>query len=288
MDNSAIRLPSNGCCKRVSTIHDLIVYKHPEYFTKKHGFVVRRMIAHSVKNSDHIIADSISTRNDILDIFPKTDETKISVVYLGASSNFKQCADIDVSTFLGENGLPERYFLSLATHEPRKNLKNLINAFRLLKQNSAYEDIGLVLVGGQGWLDSGVDTDRESLEKEKIFPLGFLKDEDLPLVYSGALAFVYPSFYEGFGLPILEAMSCGCSIITSDNSSLPEVAGESAVYVDPCSIESIRQALQDLADNKEQREKLAEAAFKRSQMFSWDETARQTEDIYLNVLEAAC
>ena len=142
--------------------------------------------------------------------------------------------------------LPQNYFLSLGTLEPRKNLKRLISAFRNLRSNKKIEDIDLVLVGGKGWLDSGIDKNEEDLRKEGIIVLGFVEDQWLPAIYANAYAFIYPFLHEGFGLPPLEAMSCGVPVLMSNTSSLPEVGGDAALYFDPLSVEAIEETIEKI------------------------------------------
>ena len=180
--------------------------------------------------------------------------------------------------WLNDKKLPEQYFLSLGTNEPRKNLPNLIKAFRKFKQNPNNAKIGLVLVGGKGWLSD--DLKLNELQEEQIYPLGFLPDEDLPLVYSGALAFIFPSFYEGFGLPLVEAMSCGTPVITSDNSSLREVAGNCGIYLQPEKIDSIKEAMEIFIEELPNRKTLEEQSLIRAKEFSWAKTAEKTLDVY--------
>ena len=284
MDNSTIhRLPFSRC-KRLSTIHDAIVFKHPEFFTRKHLSIVQNMMAFTARKADHIIAISFSTKRDLLATFSTLKDKDITVIHLAASSIFQTSSTSEIETVVNRYNLPKRYFLSLATQEPRKNLKTLIDAFRIFRNHSAFNDIGLVLVGGKGWLDSGVDISADELKQSNIFCLGFLKDELLPHLYSGALAFVYPSFYEGFGLPVLEAMSCGRPVITSNNSSLTEVAGDAALYIDPRSVESVTTALHQIADDSTLREKLSRESMLKSREFSWEKTAEQTEFVYETLL----
>ena len=184
--------------------------------------------------------------------------------------------------WLKAKNLPEQYFLSLGTNEPRKNLPNLIKAFRKFKQNPYNSKIGLLLVGGKGWLSD--DLKLNELQEEQIFPLGFLPDEDLPLVYSGALAFIFPSFYEGFGLPLVEAMSCGTPVITSDNSSLREVAGNCGIYLQPEKIDSIKEAMEIFIEELPNRKTLVEQSLIRANEFSWAKTAEKTLDVYKHLL----
>ena len=282
MDNSTIQMLPFTACKRLSTIHDAIVFKHPEFFTQKHITIVQKMMTFTANKADHIIADSFSTKKDLLETFSKLKDENISVIHLAPSFIFQKSSKNKIADFVKRHNLPKRYFLSLATQEPRKNLKNLIKAFQQFRLTSSYDDIGLVLVGGKGWLNSGVE---DAQNKKGIFHLGFLEDELLPLLYSGALAFIYPSFYEGFGLPVLEAMACGRPIITSQNSSLPEVAGDSAIYVDPYSVDSIKNAIRQITDSAKLQEELSKAAIQKSKEFSWEKTAEQTESVYEMLLD---
>jgi glycosyltransferase involved in cell wall biosynthesis len=284
MDNSIINLLPKSKCKRLSTIHDLIALKYPEFFTRKHRTVVHNMISYVARNADHIITDSSSTKMDLLEFYPFLEDQDISVVHLASSDFFRKCSEDQISRMLSKLSLPDRYFLSLATNEPRKNVKSIIDAFRIFRKNAAFNDIGLVLVGGKGWLNTGVEGDRETLKNEHIYSFGFLSDDMLPPLYSGALAFVYPSFYEGFGLPVLEAMSCGCPIITSNVSSLPEIAGDSAIYIDAHSIDSIKNALSALANDLEHRASLSLDVLRKSKEFSWEKTAEKTEAVYNKLL----
>jgi len=268
--------------KQVSTVHDMIVWKYPSVFTKKHVFMVRQFTRMTLAKSDHIITDSHSAKQDILEQFPQTNPEKITVIHLAASGDYRPQAVDLVEQFRTKHQLPKRYFLSVGTQEPRKNRARMIQAFKEMKKQSAFDDVGLALVGGKGWLQG--DEDPEQLRRRGIFPLGFLPEEELPLAYAGALAFVYPSLYEGFGLPLLESMGCGTPVITSNNSSLPEVAGEAGLYVDPLSVESISSALVQLADQPELHQRLKEASLTQAQAFSWDTTAAQTEAVYRQVL----
>lgn len=284
MANNAVRRLPGSKYKRVCTIHDLIVYRFPGFFTRKHIAILRYLTSHAVKNSDHIIAVSNATKKDILNFFPDVDDAGISVTYQAPAPGFKKSSREQTERTLKRFDLPSKYFLSLATYEPRKNLKNLTAAFIEFKKRSACDDIALVLIGGTGWLESGISMDRETLKTNKILPLGFVDDEFLSDIYSGALAFVYPSLYEGFGLPVLEAMACGQAIITSDVSSLPEVAGDAAVYVDPRSIDSIVNAMKRLLDDDDLRSKLKEKSLQHVSRFSWEKTALQTEAVYKQLL----
>lgn len=285
MDSSAVHLWGKPRCKRVSTIHDLIVFKYPEFFTRKHRTVVREIIKSAVRQADHLIAVSQSTKQDLLEQFPRLKPEHISVTHLAASKNFTDAGRVAVNEFLEKHRLPKHYFFCLGTSEPRKNHQNLINAFLGLKKNREYDEIALIIAGGKGWLgQNNAASYQEKLRRNKIYLLGFTPEEWLPLLYSGAVAFVYPSFYEGFGLPVLESISCGCPVITSNVSSLPEVAGDSAVYVDPGSTDAIKHGMKRFLDNDELRAALSTKGLQKSAQFSWQKTAQQTEQIYQAVL----
>ena len=270
--------------KKVSTIHDLIVFSNPEYFTKKHQFIIKSLTYTSIKYSDHIICPSQSTKNEILRIFSKVKSEKISVTPLASNLTVKK--DILALFYSKFPNIHKDYFLSVGSFEPRKNLKRLISAFRNLRSKRKIEDIDLVLVGGKGWLDSGIDKNEEDLRKEGIIVLGFVEDQWLPAIYSNAFAFIYPSLHEGFGLPPLEAMSCGTPVLMSNTSSLPEVGGDAALYFDPLSAESIREAIERIVYDDELRKMMAKKSLKQSKKFSWDRTAELTEQVYSKVLES--
>ena len=282
LDNYGI-LPQGRKIKRITTIHDVLVFLYPQHFNRKHRHVVGHLTRSAVKSSDHILTNSHSTKQEILNVFLKLKPENITVTHL--ASNFKPAEGVDSNRLYEHfNDLPQHYLLSVGTLEPRKNLKRLILAFSELKEAKKIQDVGLVLVGGRGWLDSGVGADQEELSKQGIFPLGFVADEWLSQLYSNALAFVYPSIHEGFGLPPLEAMSCGAPVILSETSSLPEVGGDAALYVDPFSVDSIQSAIEKIVNDSELRNTLSEKSLLQSRKFSWDETARLTEEVYRTVL----
>jgi glycosyltransferase involved in cell wall biosynthesis len=284
MDNSTVNYLFTPSCKRVATIHDLIVFKHPECFTRKHVMIVSKMIKLAAKKADHIITDSISTKEDLQTYFPNLKDSNISVIPLAVAVDFTKPSAEETHRYLEKENLPKRYFFYLGTFEPRKNTTRLIDAFKELKRTSGFDDLGLVLAGGKGWLESKTGIDADSFKENNIFNLGFVDQVNLPMLYSGALAFVYPSLYEGFGLPILEAMQYGKAIITSNTSSLPEVAGDAGLYIDPNSTPSIVEALYSMAKNDTLRAKLSQNALQVCKKFTWENTARKTEDVYRSLL----
>ncbi|MBU3914816.1 glycosyltransferase family 4 protein [bacterium] len=281
MDNSCI-FPWKKKVKRVTTIHDVLVFLYPEFFTTKHRLIVQGLIQTAVRWADHIITDSESSKNDILRVFPRLASDKVSVTLLAAAPWEGVARDKDLKTSFPD--LPENYLLSVGTIEPRKNLKRLLAAFENLRKRKKVQDISLVLVGGKGWLDSSLGGDEADLKSKGIYPLGFVADDLLPQLYKNATAFVYPAIHEGFGLPVLEAMSCGAPVITSNTSSLPEVANDAAVYVDPFSVDSIQEAIEKVVSDSELRQEMSRKSKIQSKQFSWGKTAELTENVYSKVL----
>ena len=180
-------------------------------------------------------------------------------------------------------GLPPLYMLCLGTLEPRKNITTLLHAFARLRQILHGEPaLHLVVAGARGWREQTIFQTIKSLALEQVVCLpGFINDEDLPALYGGALLFVFPSLYEGFGLPVLEAMSCGVPVVTSNTSAMPEVAGDAALLVDPYDVKGMATAIAAIVHDASLRDNLRQKGLARAQQFSWEMTARQTLDLYL-------
>jgi len=282
LDNSCIT-PLRKKIKQITTIHDVLVFLYPQYFSKKHRLIVKSLTRAAVKWADHIITVSQATKQGLIKVFPKLHPDKITVIPLAAELIHSNSLN-DHQFRLQNREFPKHYLLSLGTFEPRKNLRGLIQAYVDLKKRKKLKDVGLVLVGGRGWLDSGISADDDYLKKYEIYPLGFIEDHWLQSLYSNALGFVYPSIHEGFGLPPLEAMACGAPVIISNTSSLPEVGGDAALYVDPYSIESIQSAIESLVNDSSLRREMSRKSLTQSRKFSWDKTAILTEKIYNMVL----
>ncbi|MCX6816312.1 MAG: glycosyltransferase family 1 protein [Candidatus Beckwithbacteria bacterium] len=249
--------------KLVTTIHDLTFLKYPKTLPAYLVAVHTRHLQRAKKYADQIITVSQSTKKDLIDY--GIPATKIKVVYEAASPIFKP---VNPSAAKRKYSLTKPYFLSVGTLEPRKNIKNLIKAFALLPKRYSPE---LVIAGKFGWGENYPN-------HLGVKFIGFIPDEDLAGLYSGAKAFIYPSLYEGFGLPVLEAMSCGCPVITSNLSSLPEVGGDAALYVNPEDIKAISQAMIVVPKLNLREKSLAQA-----KKFSWQNSARETLKIYQEV-----
>lgn len=256
-------------CRKITTIHDLSILKYPQFFPEKIVNVHRRKLKWVESESALIIADSLSTKTDCLN-FLKIPEEKIIVIYPGIDKRFKPQDKMKIETVKLKYKLERPYLLSLGTREPRKNIGNLIHAFYLLNN----PNIDLLIAGKIGWGDASINYHKN------IKILGFVPDSDLPALYSASSGFIYPSLYEGFGFPVLEAFACGCPVVTSRKGSLPEVGGKYATYINPLSIESISSGIKKV---------LADPGFVSKSLqswashFSWKKTALQTIDLYKKV-----
>jgi len=271
-------------CKSVITIHDIIPIIFPE--TEK---ILNRLywgvqIPLAAKYADHIITVSDASKKDIMSHFNISDE-KISVIYNATNNNFKVITDIGtISMVTSKYHLPDKYILCVGTIQPRKNLKILIKAFSKLQHECNIKH-KLVIAGRKGWLYKDIIEliDKLKIENDIIFT-GFIDDNDLPLIYNAADLFVYPSFYEGFGIPPLEAMACGTPVITSNTSSLPEVVGDAGIMIDPHDLDGLTQAMYDVLTNDDLRENMIKKGLERSKLFSWEKTARETLKVYESVV----
>ena len=268
----------------VVTVHDLGYLHYPEahrpfdrrylhWTTRRHSRVAHR-----------IIADSLATRQDLVDFYG-ADPARIRVVYLGRDENLARVTDTKtIAQAKAGYHIQGDYLLYLGTLHPRKNLARLIEAFHTATGTLQNEDLKLVIAGKRGWLydDIFAQVRRLSLTDRVIFP-GYVAEAVKPALLSGALAYVFPSLYEGFGLPVLEAMACGVPVLTGNGSSLPEVAGQAALLVDPHSADDIAAGLVKLITNADLRRRLVEQGYRQIEAFSWQKAAAEV----LAVLESA-
>ena len=270
--------------KLVVTVHDLVVLKYPRHQSltrvKHIGGWLRRL-----KRADAVIAVSENTRRDILEYLDIPAE-KVRVIYQGYNADLFR-SDVpgeDVERVLLRHRLQAPYFLYVGTLEPRKNLVRLLKAFSLVRRNGL-GNIHLVLAGRKGWkFEEIFDEIRKLNLHDSVRQLGYLADEDLPGLIKGARALVYPSLYEGFGLPPLEAMAVGTPVLTSNTSSLPEVVGGAGVMVDPEDVEALAMALERLWTDETWGESLRMKGYRQAQRFTWDKAAKQTLELYHSLL----
>lgn len=265
---------------RMMTIYDIIPLIHPEYFAD--GFVdeFRPIVESFSPKQDYIFTISECSRTDICSYF-HMDPARVFVIPLAASTElYYPVSDVEIINDVKKKfSIPEgRYFLTLATVEKRKNLTASIRSFRKILNEPGCEDLSFVLVGTRGWKVQELidEIDEDPFLRRKVVFTGFVPDEYLSAVYSGAEGFLYPSLYEGFGLPPLEAMQCGVPVIASNTSSLPEVVGDAGILVDPHDTDAISQAMLTLLNNSELRREYVGKGKERSACFSWKHCADQT------------
>ena len=266
----------------VLTVHDLIFRHLPEHHKPLNRWYLNWALPLYCRRATHIIAVSDCTRCDLTTSYD-VDPGKISVIHEAADPRFAPQLPERVAEVRERYGLPERYVLFVGTLEPRKNLTRLLHAFEKLCRDGSCD--GLVLVGKRGWLydDFFAELERSPAREEVILP-GYVPDGDLPAFYAGAQVLAFPSLYEGFGLPVLEAMASGTPVACSGTSSLPEVVGDAALTFDPTNEEAILEALRQLVDSPGLRRELAERGLVRAAQFSWDRVAAQTEAVYGSVM----
>lgn len=267
----------------VITVHDVIPLLFPQLFTLKHRLIARAGLARVAQQADMVIVPSYAVQQDVQQ-YLHIDADRVVVIPEGCEPQFRPLTDPEhLHRVRTKYGLPPLYILCLGTLEPRKNITTLLHAFARFRSTLHGEPVlHLVVAGARGWREQAIfqAVQRLGLEQAVYFP-GFIDDEDLPAVYGGALCFVFPSLYEGFGLPILEAMGCGTPVITSNTSAMPEVAGDAALLVDPYDVEGIATAMATVAHSASLRECLRQKGLARAQRFSWEATARQTLDLYI-------
>ena len=269
---------TNNKIKRYTFIYDAIplLYAHLYTFSRYFGYSWVKTVINHLNADDYCFSISEQTKQDFLKFCPKLLPEKITVTPLAASNNFYQCLDpIKIEEVKKKYSIPsdKKYIFSLCTIEPRKNLLFSIKCFiKLIEKNEIYD---LVFVLGGGFHKSFIDTFNKELNglgkfKNTIIKPGYIDDEDLASLYSNAEFFVYPSLYEGFGLPPLEAMQCGTPVITSNTSSLPEVVSDAGILIDPQSKEELIAAMEELYFNKDLRENLSTKGIERAKLFSWE------------------
>ncbi len=263
----------------IVTVHDLGYLQFPD----AHPAAQRRMLdlstRWSARAARHIIVPSQATKRDLVRLYG-VDEHKVSVVRHGVSPRFRPAPAQQVEALRSRLELDGPYILSVGTIQPRKNLETLAEALRLLLDQNT--ECTLVIAGKRGWLADHV-LDRLSALRlgDRLRLLDYVSDEDLPALYTGACCYVQPSLFEGFGMPVLEAMSCAVPVLVSNASSLPEVAGDGAVLFDPLDAAALANALHDVLTSAELRAAMSERSLARSKEFSWQRAAKQTARLLL-------
>jgi glycosyltransferase involved in cell wall biosynthesis len=296
-------VPFFSFTKFVVTIHDLILIRYPTprattlgpalYKIKNIGY--RLVIRSALKRAKKIIAVSKYTKEDIKGVFGVRDD-KITVTYEGVANLSKNREDLfssqaDEGKTLSKHKIKNPFLLYVGNAYPHKNLEGLLRVFKKIRPEDKYKNLQLVLVGKDDYFYTRVRKYAEELKlwqagkdnNSVVFP-GFVSDQDLEILFKLARAYIFPSFYEGFGLPPLEAMAKGCPVISSERTSLPEILGEAAIYFDPDNEEDMSEKIKQVLSEESLRKNMISSGYEQVKQYSWWECARKTKDVYLTVL----
>jgi glycosyltransferase involved in cell wall biosynthesis len=265
----------------VVSFMDLSFLRFPRAFRRGNRLYLTTMARAAVRRADHLLAISESTRQDLIRLLGARPE-QVTVTYCGVDSAFRPLDAAVVRAYRERRGLPERFILYVGTLEPRKNVPRLLEAYAALRRQGSAPP--LVLAGARGWGRLGIEARLRTLGLEdSVRLLGYVPTAELPLCYNAAGLFVYPSLYEGFGLPPLEALACGTPVVASNASSVPEAVGDAALLVDPRDTAALTRALAAALDDASLRERLRATGLQQAQRFSWRRMAEQTHAVYHGV-----
>jgi glycosyltransferase involved in cell wall biosynthesis len=280
-------LPPTRAWRALVTVHDLSYVRVPECFPAPLLNYLNRAVPRALQRADLVLADADSTRRDVNDVY-RVPLDKIKTLYSGVDPRFNPSVSTESQARVRELTRGKPYLLSVSTIQPRKNYARLIEAFAKIANYElgipdsqfAIPNLQLVISGARGWMFDDVfqTVERLGLRERVIFP-DFVSDDDLPALYAGATLFVYPSLYEGFGLPVAEAMACGAPVICSNASSLPEVAGDAALYFDPRDVNAMADAMQHALADESLRNDLCTRGFAQAKKFSWEKAAGELREL---------
>ncbi|HVU69004.1 MAG TPA: glycosyltransferase family 1 protein [Ktedonobacteraceae bacterium] len=282
--------PLSSRIRKVVTIHDLAFLEHPEYAVPSLAAYLKKVVPEAVATADVVAAVSHDSARTLVEHF-QTPREKITIIPNGLRPHFKRITDpVLLGATTHKFALKHPLILGVGTLEPRKNHLGLIKAFHQAQNNRDKKNrpAMLALAGGQGWLYEETRQLVADLKLEKkVRFLGRVSDLELAILYNLADVFAFPSFFEGFGVPPLEAMACGAPVITSNTSSLPEVVGEAALTVDPHNIDELAQAITRLLGDEKLREELRQKGFERAQIYTWPKAAQKMLDVYQSLYNGA-
>ena len=268
----------------VVTIHDLGHLYFPEAYPKKALRYLAWSTGHNVRAAAHLLADSEATKRDLCSHFSISPEG-VTVVYPGVGPEYRPNQDpAMIEAVKKRYQITYPYVLHVGTLQPRKNIERLLEAFALARSRRGLQE-RLVLVGRTGWLSESLQNRIRDMA-DAVVLVGYIPESDLPFFYAGATVFVLPSLFEGFGMPLLEAMASGTPVIAANTSSLPEVVGDAGLLFDPLSTEALAEALARACENRQLRERLQAGGLARSKQFTWEEAARKTLDVLKKVGES--
>lgn len=272
-------------CPFVVSVHDLSFEHLPQTFHRRSRTQLRLTVRHSVRRAARVLTLSEHTRNDVIETYGIAGPT-IEVIPIAASPKFKPVRDDkELQRVRHTYRITSDYILSVGSIQPRKNLVRLVRSYTLLRDKLGADKLPkLVFVGKRAWLyDETLRALEDASLGDSVILTGYVPESDLPALYSGATCFVYPSIFEGFGLPPLEAMQCGTPVIIGNRTSLPEVVGDAALAVDPFDVTSIAGAIEQILNKPALRDELRVRGLERAKMFDWHETARRTLRVYEQV-----
>lgn len=276
-------VPPNISGKIITTIHDLTYILYPDTMDSSNRKKLEKDMHHTVRNADYIITISESSKKDIIK-YLGIDESKIEVIYPGVDETYKKLLSNDqIVAVKNKYSINGKYILYLGTLEPRKNIETIIRAYDCFKKANK-ENIKLVLAGKKGWLYDSIFKliEEFGLEEDVIFT-DYIDDKDKAPLYQGAEMFLFPSLYEGFGIPIIEAMASRTPVITSNSSSLPEASGDAAIITDPLDYKEIARSIELILNDSELREKMINDGIKQADKFNWDISAEKLKNIYYDL-----
>ena len=280
-----IWIPATSKAKKIVTIYDLTPLTHPQAHKTADRLKFSKLINHAIKTSDAILTISESTKNDLIN-YLGIKKNKITVTYIGIDHNvYKNINDFKyVEKVKLKYSISKRYLYYLGTIEPRKNVDVLLKAFLTVKEKTG-ADFQLVISGMVGWMvDDLMETIFSYMASGDLIYTGFIDNDEAVALYNGATVFVYPSQYEGFGIPVAEAMACGCPVITSDSSSLPEVVGGAGLLVEPNNSEALADAMLKVLNSSDLQISMRDKGLERAKKFNWMNAAQITKKVYEQLL----
>lgn len=276
-----VLLPTIRFRRSVLTAHDFSCFLYPQWHPAERVRYMEKHFRGSLERADAVVTVSEAMRREAIELFG-LDAKRVMTVHNGVDhERFRPCSPERTARLLGRHALPERFILYVGTVEPRKNLCNLLLAYALLPE-PLKERFPLVLAGAEGWKNADIHRLVESMSSH-VRLLGYVPIAELPALYSAATLFAYPSWYEGFGLPVLEAMACGCPVLTSDHAALLEVCGGAALHTPPGDPEAMSARLRELLKDENLRDALRGRGLERAARFSWDASAQKHMELFIRL-----